>query len=91
MRGIHCQNASGCLKQNYKSLANLFITSGWVNADTNKIELENTLRACCEPILKNLYQKLSLANCFYIFFKAPDNMVISSNISCFTSKNTYSY
>ncbi|GIS48776.1 MAG: hypothetical protein Ct9H90mP22_3640 [Gammaproteobacteria bacterium] len=40
------------LKQNYKSLANLFINSGWVNANTNNIELENTLRACCEPIFE---------------------------------------
>lgn len=45
------------LKQNYKSLANLFINSGWVNANTNNIELENTLRACCEPIFEKYYEK----------------------------------
>ena len=62
------------LKQNYKSLANLFINSGWVNANTNNIELENTLRACCEPIFEKPSLKLNLENCFCIYFRAQDNM-----------------
>ena len=51
-RYILARMLQAVLKQNYKSLSNLFITSGWVNADTNNIELENTLRACCEPIFE---------------------------------------
>ena len=40
------------LKQNSKALANLFVSSGWVKADTNNIELENTLRHVVNPYLK---------------------------------------
>ena len=51
-RYILARMLQSVLKQNYKSLASLFISSGWVNSDTNNIELENTLRACCEPIFE---------------------------------------
>ena len=53
------------LKQNYKSLASLFISSGWVNANTNSIELENTLRACCEPIFEKPLKDISFDKRLY--------------------------
>ena len=40
------------IRKNYKDLAKLFINSGWVQPKTNEIELENTLKTCCEPILE---------------------------------------
>ena len=40
------------LKQDYSNLAQLFIGAGWVNSSTNKSELEQKLRATCEPIFE---------------------------------------
>ena len=51
-RYILARMLQAVLKQNYKSLAQLFISSEWVDPDTNIIDLENTLRACCEPIFE---------------------------------------
>ena len=58
------------LKQNYKSLANLFITSGWVNPDTNNIELENTLRACCEPIFEKPLSEIEFGKLLLYLFQS---------------------
>ena len=58
------------LKQNYKSLANLFITSGWVNPDTNSIELENTLRACCEPIFEKPLSEIEFGKLLLYLFQS---------------------
>mgnify|MGYP003315321082 CR=1 FL=1 len=40
------------IKEQYHSLAKLFINAGWVDKNSNISDLENTLRACCEPILE---------------------------------------
>ena len=40
------------IKEQYHSLAKLFINAGWVDKNSNINDLENTLRACCEPILE---------------------------------------
>ena len=58
------------LKQNYKSLANLFINSGWVNANTNNIELENTLRACCEPIFEKPLSEIEFGKLLLYLFQS---------------------
>tara|TARA_B100001175_G_scaffold144088_1_gene122366 strand:- start:743 stop:2224 length:1482 start_codon:yes stop_codon:yes gene_type:complete len=69
------------LKQNYKSLANLFITSGWVNADTNNIELENTLRACCEPIFEKPLSEIEFGKLLLYLFQSTRQYGLSLQTS----------
>ncbi len=69
------------LKQNYKSLANLFITSEWVNADTNKIELENTLRACCEPIFEKPLSEIEFGKLLLYLFQSTRQYGLSLQTS----------
>ena len=69
------------LKQNYKSLANLFITSEWVNPDTNKIELENTLRACCEPIFEKPLSEIEFGKLLLYLFQSTRQYGLSLQTS----------
>mgnify|MGYP005656686563 FL=1 len=69
------------LKQNYKSLANLFITSGWVNANTNNIELENTLRACCEPIFEKPLSEIEFGKLLLYLFQSTRQYGLSLQTS----------
>ena len=58
------------LKQKYKSLAQLFIGSGWVNTNTNINELENTLRACCEPIFEKPLSEIEFGKLLLYLFQS---------------------
>ena len=69
------------LKQNYKSLANLFINSGWVNANTNNIELENTLRACCEPIFEKPLSEIEFGKLLLYLFQSTRQYGLSLQTS----------
>ena len=69
------------LKQNYKSLSNLFITSGWVDADTNNIELENTLRACCEPIFEKPLSEIEFGKLLLYLFQSTRQYGLSLQTS----------
>jgi ubiquinone biosynthesis protein len=76
------------LKQNYKSLANLFITSGWVNADTNNIELENTLRACCEPIFEKPLSEIEFGKLLLYLFQSTRQYGLSLQTSLILLQKT---
>ena len=69
------------LKQIYKSLSNLFITSGWVDADTNNIELENTLRACCEPIFEKPLSEIEFGKLLLYLFQSTRQYGLSLQTS----------
>ena len=69
-RYILARMLQSVLKQNYKSLADLFISSGWVNSDTNNIELENTLRACCEPIFEKPLSEIEFGKLLLYLFQS---------------------
>ena len=69
------------LKQNYKSLANLFISSNWVNPDTNTIELENTLRACCEPIFERPLSEIEFGKLLLYLFQSTREYGLSLQTS----------
>ena len=69
-RYILARMLQAVLKQNYKSLAQLFISSEWVNADTNIIELENTLRACCEPIFEKPLSEIEFGKLLLYLFQS---------------------
>jgi ubiquinone biosynthesis protein len=69
------------LKQNYKNLANLFISSGWVNSSTNSIELENTLRACCEPIFEKPLSEIEFGKLLLYLFQSTRQYGLSLQTS----------
>lgn len=69
------------LKQNYKSLSQLFISSGWVNAETNEIELENTLRACCEPIFEKPLSEIEFGKLLLYLFQSTRQYGLSIQTS----------
>jgi ubiquinone biosynthesis protein len=69
------------LKQNYKSLANLFITSEWVNPDTNKIEIENTLSDCCEPIFEKPLSEIEFGKLLLYLFQSTRQYGLSLQTS----------
>ena len=69
------------LKQNYKSLSQLFISSGWVNAETNEIQLENTLRACCEPIFEKPLSKIEFGKLLLYLFQSTRQYGLSIQTS----------
>ena len=80
-RYILARMLQAVLRQNYKSLANLFITSGWVNADTNNIELENTLRACCEPIFEKPLSEIEFGKLLLYLFQSTRQYGLSLQTS----------
>jgi ubiquinone biosynthesis protein len=65
------------LKQNYQSLAELFISSGWVNSSSNKIDLENTLRACCEPIFEKPLSEIEFGKLLLYLFQSTRSFGLS--------------
>ncbi len=56
------------LKQDYSNLAQLFIGAGWVNSSTNKSELEQKLRATCEPIFEKPLSEIEFGKLLLYLF-----------------------
>jgi ubiquinone biosynthesis protein len=69
-RYILARMLQAVIKQNYKSLAQLFISSEWVNPSSNVIELENTLRACCEPIFEKPLSEIEFGKLLLYLFQS---------------------
>ena len=80
-RYILARMLQSVLKQNYKSLANLFISSGWVNSNTNNTELENTLRACCEPIFEKPLSEIEFGKLLLYLFQSTRRYGLSLQTS----------
>jgi ubiquinone biosynthesis protein len=69
-RYILARMLQAVIKQNYKSLAQLFISSEWVHPSSNIIELENTLRACCEPIFEKPLSEIEFGKLLLYLFQS---------------------
>ncbi len=54
------QNFLAFFQHDYKRVAELHIESGWVPEDTRVDELENAVRACCEPVFDKPLKDISL-------------------------------
>ena len=80
-RYILARMLQSVLKQNYKSLANLFISSGWVNSNTNNTELDNTLRACCEPIFEKPLSEIEFGKLLLYLFQSTRQYGLSLQTS----------
>ncbi len=58
------------IKEQYHSLAKLFINAGWVDKNSNINDLENTLRACCEPILEKPLSEIEFGKLLLYLFES---------------------
>ncbi len=64
------QNFLAFFQHDYKRIAELHIESGWVPDDTRVDELENTVRACCEPVFDKPLKDISLGQVLMRLFQA---------------------
>ena len=58
------------IKEQCHSLAKLFINAGWVDKNSNISDLENTLRACCEPILEKPLSEIEFGKLLLYLFES---------------------
>jgi ubiquinone biosynthesis protein len=65
------------LKQDYHRLAKLFIGTGWVNSDTNQSDLEQTLRATCEPIFSKPLSEIEFGKLLLYLFDSTRQFGLS--------------
>ena len=52
-------NLLAFLQRDYKKIAKLHILSGWVKAESNEAQLEQSFRAICEPFFGQALEKIS--------------------------------
>ncbi len=64
------QNFLAFFQNDYKRVAELHIESGWVPEDTRVDELENAVRACCEPMFDKPLKDISLGQVLLRLFQA---------------------
>ncbi len=65
------------LKQDYYKLSELFIGAGWVSYQTNKAELEQALRATCEPIFEKPLSEIEFGNLLLYLFDSTRQFGLS--------------
>ena len=65
------------LKQDYYKLSELFIGAGWVSSQTNKADLEQTLRATCEPIFEKPLSEIEFGNLLLYLFDSTRQFGLS--------------
>lgn len=64
------QNFLAFFQRNYRRVAELHIESGWVPADTRVEQLEQAVRACCEPFFDKPLKEISLGLVLMRLFQA---------------------
>ena len=65
------------LKQDYYKLSELFIGAEWVSSQTNKSELEQALRATCEPIFEKPLSEIEFGNLLLYLFDSTRQFGLS--------------
>ncbi len=65
------------LKQDYVKLSELFIGAGWVSSQTNKAELEQALRATCEPIFEKPLSEIEFGSLLLYLFDSTRQFGLS--------------
>ncbi len=69
-RNYLAQNFLAFFQHDYKRIAELHIESNWVPDDTRVDELENAVRACCEPVFDKPLKDISLGQVLIRLFQA---------------------
>ena len=65
------------LKQDYEKLSELFIGAGWVSSQTKKAELEQALRATCEPIFEKPLSEIEFGSLLLYLFDSTRQFGLS--------------
>jgi ubiquinone biosynthesis protein len=63
------QNFLAFFRRDYRSVARLHIESGWAPRETREDELEQAIRACCEPIFDRPLAQISLGQVLLRLFQ----------------------
>ena len=65
------------LKQDYYKLSELFIGAGWVSSQTNKSDLQQALRATCEPIFEKPLSEIEFGSLLLYLFDSTRQFGLS--------------
>ena len=65
------------IKQDYKKLANLFISNQWVEQDSDVYDLEMTLKSCCEPIFEKPLAEIEFGKLLLFLFESTRSFGLS--------------
>ena len=68
------------LKQDYYKLSELFISAEWVSNQTSKAELEQTLRATCEPIFEKPLSEIEFGKLLLYLFDSTRQFGLSLSL-----------
>ncbi|MBA2412115.1 MAG: ubiquinone biosynthesis regulatory protein kinase UbiB [Burkholderiaceae bacterium] len=71
------QNFLAFFQHDYKRVAELHIESGWVPGDTRVDQLEDAVRACCEPVFDKPLKDISLGQVLLRLFQASQRFNVT--------------
>ena len=74
--------------RNFKEVANVLIESKWVDASTRQNELENTIRAACEPIFDQPLDKINFGEMLLFIFDSARRFNLSMQPSLMLLQKT---
>lgn len=76
------QNFIAFFNRDYQKIAELYISSNWVDEDTDRFALEAAMREVCEPIFAKPLGEISFAQVLFNLFKVARqfNMVIQPQL-----------
>tara|TARA_B100000700_G_scaffold314619_1_gene401456 strand:+ start:227 stop:1780 length:1554 start_codon:yes stop_codon:yes gene_type:complete len=74
--------------RNFKEVANILIEAKWVDASTRQNELENTIRAACEPIFDQPLEKINFGEMLLFIFDSARRFNLSMQPSLMLLQKT---
>tara|TARA_Y100001960_G_scaffold8856_1_gene8561 strand:- start:497 stop:1333 length:837 start_codon:yes stop_codon:yes gene_type:complete len=74
--------------RNFKEVANILIEAKWVDASTRQNELENTIRAACEPIFDQPLEKINFGEMLLFIFDSARKFNLSMQPSLMLLQKT---
>ena len=76
------------IARNFKEVANILIEAKWVDASTRQNELENTIRAACEPIFDQPLEKINFGEMLLFIFDSARRFNLSMQPSLMLLQKT---
>ena len=74
--------------RNFKEVANILIEAKWVDTSTRQNELENTIRAACEPIFDQPLEKINFGEMLLFIFDSARKFNLSMQPSLMLLQKT---
>ena len=76
------------IARNFKEVANILIEAKWVDKSTRQNELENTIRAACEPIFDQPLEKINFGEMLLFIFDSARRFNLSMQPSLMLLQKT---